>query len=305
MLRPLVQPRRAERGRVWPVPRGDEAVCGIEPLTTSDGPAWGGPVLGPKFSRRALMLAGLAVTALPAQARIRDLGEAINKAGAQRMLSQRMTKAWLALALPDIEGRAQKILEVSRQRFDRQLAELQAFAPTAEIASTYEQLGKRAAVLQLRLDDRPVTPARVNAVIPLAGEVLKLAHQATGQLEKRSEAGSAKLINLSGRQRMLSQRLAMLYLAEEHGVDRALIRNEMGVARNDFRVAMRVLQSAPETTAGILENLQLAASQWVFLDAALGGTSYGQRAAAEAFLASENLLAVMETVTGQYARLLA
>ncbi|MFO1227920.1 MAG: type IV pili methyl-accepting chemotaxis transducer N-terminal domain-containing protein [Roseateles sp.] len=278
--------------------------CGIEPPTTPDGPAWGGPALGPKLLRRTLLLAGVA-TGLPALARIRDLGEAINKAGAQRMLSQRMAKAWLGLALPDIEGRAHKILDASRQRFDQQLAELRAFAPTPEIASTYEQLGKQAAVLKQRLDELPVTPARVNAVIPLAGEVLKLAHQATGQLEKRSDAASAKLINLAGRQRMLSQRLAMLYLAEEHGVDRALIRTEMGVARNDFRAAMRVLQSAPETTPEIQANLQLAASQWIFLDAALGGTSHGQRAASESFLASENLLAVMETVTGQYARLLA
>ena len=278
--------------------------CGIEPPTTPDGPAWGGPALGPKLLRRTLLLAGVA-TGLPALARIRDLGEAINKAGAQRMLSQRMAKAWLGLALPDIEGRAHKVLDASRQRFDQQLAELRAFAPTPEIASTYEQLGKQAAVLKQRLDELPVTPARVNAVIPLAGEVLKLAHQATSQLEKRSDAASAKLINLAGRQRMLSQRLAMLYLAEEHGVDRALIRTEMGVARNDFRAAMRVLQSAPETTPEIQANLQLAASQWIFLDAALGGTSHGQRAASESFLASENLLAVMETVTGQYARLLA
>ena len=41
-----------------------------------------------------------------------------------------MAKAWLGLALPDIEGRAHKILDASRQRFDQQLAELRAFAPT-------------------------------------------------------------------------------------------------------------------------------------------------------------------------------
>jgi hypothetical protein len=46
----------------------------------------------------------------------------------------------------------------------------------------------------------------------------------------------------------------------------------------------------------------LAQNQWVFLQAALAGESQGPRAAADVFAASENLLAVMETVTGQFAR---
>ena len=144
-------------------------------------------------------------------------------------------------------------------------------------------------MLKQRLDELPVTPARVNAVIPLAGEVLKLAHQATGQAGKRSDAASAKLINLAGAS-ACSQRLAMLYLAEEHGVDRALIRTEMGVARNDFRAAMRVLQSAPKPR----RDPGQPAARGLAMD--LSGCRAGrhqpmrQRAASESFLASENLL---------------
>ena len=46
-MKPLVHDCPAERGQPRPVPRGDEAVCGIEPQTASSGPAWGGPALGP------------------------------------------------------------------------------------------------------------------------------------------------------------------------------------------------------------------------------------------------------------------
>eukprot|EP01041_Mallomonas_annulata_P034976 gene34976-57850_t len=41
--------------------------------------------------------AGAVGLALPARAQVADLSDAINKAGRQRMLSQRMGEAWLAL----------------------------------------------------------------------------------------------------------------------------------------------------------------------------------------------------------------
>ena len=140
--------------------------------------------------------------------RIRDLGEAINKAGAQRMLSQRMAKAW-PLALPDIEGRARKILDASRQRFDQQLAELRSLAPTPEIASTYEQLGKQAAVLKQRLDELPVTPARVNARDPAGGrgaQTRTSGHRPVGKTLRRGQ----RQADQPGRPPAhVSQRLAM------------------------------------------------------------------------------------------------
>ena len=57
------------------------------------------------LSRRATLVA-LASTTLPALAQVRDLNDAINKAGRQRMLSQRMVKAWLALGqkIEDADG---------------------------------------------------------------------------------------------------------------------------------------------------------------------------------------------------------
>ena len=53
-LQPLVRSGHAERGPAQPVPRGDEAARGIEPQVASDGPAWGGPALGPEHRERGM-----------------------------------------------------------------------------------------------------------------------------------------------------------------------------------------------------------------------------------------------------------
>ncbi|RYE55288.1 MAG: SDR family NAD(P)-dependent oxidoreductase, partial [Rhizobiaceae bacterium] len=48
----------------------------------------------------------------------------------------------------------------------------------------------------------------VDELLRVSADVLGLAHQTTVQLQDRSRAAAAKLVNLAGRQRMLSQRLA-------------------------------------------------------------------------------------------------
>ena len=91
--------------------------------------------------RRQLIGCALAA-AMPTlgNAQVVDLNDAINKAGRQRMLSQRMAKAWFAIA-HDVEANAARsVLDRSMGLFDRQLVELKAFAPGAEIRDVYDRL---------------------------------------------------------------------------------------------------------------------------------------------------------------------
>ena len=254
------------------------------------------------LNRRTTLLAGLALTtALPAHARIAQLGEAIDKAGAQRMLSQRMGKAWLGQLQPELAPRARQVLQDSAARFERQLDDLLAFAPSPEIAGSYRALRSRFGDYRTLL---LATPARdqVGELLKRSSEVLGLAHVATTQLQERSNAATARLVNLSGRQRMLSQRLALYFLARQHGARADLVQRETTTASAEFELAMRTLNSAAETTPAVRANLDLAQGQWVFLQSALGHDSHSAQAAKDVFIASENLLVVMETVTGQFAR---
>lgn len=254
-------------------------------------------------TRRRWMLAGLGLAGASAWPRPVDLGEAINKAGAQRMLSQRMGKAWLGLALPELEARARRVLDASIERFERQLAELQRQAPTPEIGASLRRLAQQFTDYRSLLAQAPAAQ-RVNELLSRSGDVLATAHQATGLLQAQSRAGAAQLVNLAGRQRMLSQRLALLFLADQQGASPALVRPAASEVKADFEAAMERLRSAPETTPGIRVNLDLAQNQWLLLKAALQGGTVAPQAASDVFVASENLLAVMETVTGQFARLL-
>jgi hypothetical protein len=254
-------------------------------------------------SRRVALMA-LGIAAVPAAlAQVRDLNDAINKAGRQRMLSQRMVKAWLALGQQLQDTRAGKVLGDSMALFERQLAELRAFAPTEAIRTTYEQLDVLWGTLKSALVGGPPTLAAAPGLLAMDGKVLALAHQGTQQLEQHGGKPVGHLVNIAGRQRMLSQRMAKFQLAMAWKVPQADAAQQIDTARAEFMVALDKLAAAPETTAVIQEQIVMARQQWVFFDAALvSGQSPDSRNARNVFVASENILQVMDRITGLYAR---
>ena len=258
------------------------------------------------FLTGALAL-GSAVALGPAgAAEIANLNQAIDKAGRQRMLSQRMAKAWLAIGQDLMPARAERILEGSIGLFERQLAELSTYAPTPNISSTYQALAQVWSPYKAALINGPPSAAKAVALVSADAQVLKLAHQGTQQLEEFAGKPLGKLVNMSGRQRMLSQRMAKFYLLKAWSVPMPEAVPEMNHARTEFVRALGTLTSAPEATDLIRDELELARQQWVFFDNALvrvNESSNTRQRAAEVFASSENILQVMETVTGLYSSL--
>jgi len=254
------------------------------------------------IGRRAV-LGVLAAAALPAaRAQIADVNEAINKAGRQRMLSQRMAKAWLAIGQGLEAERAQRVLAESITLFERQIGELKAYAPLPEIRGTYGALEDAWSVYRQALGAGAPSREATAELIRRDGAVLKLAHQGTLQLEKHAGRGLGRLVNLAGRQRMLSQRMAKFRLAQRWQVTLPEAAQELALARDEFVAALPVLREAPEATPAIRAELELAQQQWVFFDVALRSTDASRGLARDVFTSSENILAVMDRVTGLYAR---
>jgi len=92
--------------------------------------------------------------------------------------------------------------------------------------------------------------------------------QGTQQYEAALAKPVGKLVNIAGRQRMLSQRMAKYYLATTLPVDAATAGLEINKARGEFTAAMVLLKNAPEATERIKNELALADAQWVFFDSA-------------------------------------
>lgn len=152
-----------------------------------------------------------------AEASINTMGEAINIAGRQRMLSQRIAQSYLLIGLQPDSKRAPKQLERSLNEFQRNLEDLKAFPPAQSLRpdiATVEQLwGPYKA-----LSSSPVNKDNAILLIEQSNPILAAAHKYVTKLEKLSGTTKAEVINISGRQRMLSQRIAKNFLAQHWGV---------------------------------------------------------------------------------------
>lgn len=239
-----------------------------------------------------------------ALAQISDLNSAINKAGRQRMLSQRMAKVYFQLGQQVDADRSRKILDASVAQFDRQLVELKNYASQPEIKETYQKLEKSwLAYKDLLIGTNP-SVENGRKVLVLSEEVLALAQQGTAQFEKLSGSDAGRLVNLSGRERMLSQRMAKYYQAQAWGVADDKNAANLEKAHKEFGDALRELSVAPANTPKLKESLELVKQQWFFFENALAQKAGAdKRPQSTVATTSERILEEMEGVVAQYEKL--
>lgn len=222
------------------------------------------------------------------------------------MLSQRLGKAWLALLQQTEVARARKALEQSKALFENQLVELKGYAPNDEIRNTYLELESAwndyRPILLAKEPSKSMAPALLKA----DANVLALAQKGTQQIEALSGLPEGKLVNVAGRQRMLTQRMAKFYFSATLQLNVQGANTEIAKARSEFSSALALLRDAPQATDRIREELALADGQWLFFERALNSLQNGgvtSKSLSDVFVSSENLLSVMDRLTGYYAAL--
>lgn len=217
----------------------------------------------------------------------------VNRAGEQRMLSQRVVKFYGQLGLGVVPAQSRAGLADSMRRFETNLDVLGPEAARApDTAQAFDRLALAWKPIRAAAS-RPPTPESAQALARLAEDVLAAAEWLTRTMENASGRPISQAINIAGRQRMLSQRVAKAYMLRSWGVDASSASAQMGTAVQEFGAALALLMARPENTDEIRGELQDLELQWDWLRSAVsaeGATSYPLivAEASEAILVSTN-----------------
>ncbi len=250
---------------------------------------------------RLALLAALLLAGLPGHAAISD-AEAVNRAGMQRMLSQRIAKSYLMIATETRADLAASQLDASIASVEENTLALEDYASSSSVRKALDQAvetWQQYRQLALTRPDRQQSAE----LLRLADRFLTQSEALVLEIERQSGNQAARLVNRSGRQRMLSQRIAMLYLAMSWKLPDNRLRDDFETAVAEFDRGLQELRAAPQNSERINRQLEQVGTQWRFAQAGFSLADDSRFVPTVIVTTSESLLRKMEDLTREYERL--
>lgn len=237
--------------------------------------------------------------------------EAINRAGRLRMLSQRVVKLYaLGSAGVEVAG-ARALLIESCEQVEHIFAHLDKTLSRPTFGDLLDATRSSWREVQVRLEGAAGPAAQpllsvLNGLDTAAEQLLEHADRLTLALEGSGMAPTLNVINTSGRQRMLAQRLAkfaLLSATMPAGLPPYVspFAPQIAAAAEAFEQGLTYLREIPLSTPVIRKSLEAAQAAWerMLEGARDAGQVSGRLAVASA---SEELLALFDGLTGEYER---
>lgn len=278
----------------------------------------------PDFQRRrvlcllggaALMLGSPLAHAAPVAAASAPAGPAltqidlINLAVRQRTLIQRMTKLYAQVLVGARTTDAKRLIQDSISRFDtlhgtHKSAASGMGSTNYQVTAVLDKISKAWAKLRTDIAKAPTDKALPD-ICSQCEDISRLINQSTGaSAQFLSGSPIGQLVDRSGKQCYLSQRIAKNYFLRALGQSADEASREIGDARKEFIDNAAFLAKAPENTTEIKFLLQLGATQWPYFDDAVSQSHKGSNELDyNVATTAENILEVLERTNLLYFKL--
>lgn len=189
-------------------------------------------------------------------------GALINQCGRHRMLSQRMATAWIMIARRISAESAGVSLRRFRDQFLRNLNGLEGIALPPELGPLLDALRLAWMEFQVSLSQTALGKSQAERVLSSSERILDAADRLTAAATRAAGTEEAELVNVAGRNRMLSTRMTKLSLFLDWGIRPTEVSRLMAASRAEFDDNIIRLEALSRGNGDVLAQLAIERKQW-------------------------------------------
>lgn len=175
---------------------------------------------------------------------IKGAEDAVNIAGKQRMYTQRMLKDYAMVGMENTFGNPAEDLKQTMESFNDHLQSLKAYTKDDETKKSLEKVETLWQPIEKTLQGKPEI-TKVGKLQEDLEKLLKASDDATRLFAKATGKTTGEIVNIAGRQRMLSQRMASLYMLKVWGVEDPKFKEKLNDALSLFKTSQQKLETSP------------------------------------------------------------
>lgn len=231
---------------------------------------------------------------------INSASQAVDISGKQRMYSQQMLKNYAMIGMNNQFGNPSKELKETISSFDKHLKVLHDYTKEETIKSALKEMEFAWKSIETRLSSK-ASKAEVEVLQKDLEKLLYSSNSVTKLFAKSSNNNAGEVVNIAGRQRMLSQRMASLYMLQVWGIEDPKFKAKLDEALTLFKTSHSTLEKQANNTEAINTKLKSVKRSFMFFE--IMSKSSSKYIPSLIYKKSSEILKVMNEVTQEYVQL--